>query len=152
MFIVTKKFSLTPASYFQLLLLRFFNKRWWLLVIILAFTIIDISANHVPGFPTFFAVIYPLLVLFRFYRHAYSDLNRNLYLTRELTITDEGITIRSDEEGNGYIKRQLIIRIEEVGNYLMVYLTKTSFLGIPKSAFENEEDYKMFLMMYKDLL
>ncbi len=118
-----------------------------------SFAALDLLLNDfVPGFATYFALIYPILILIRFWSHARSPLNRNLYIPKKLTITDEGIHITSEGENPSFLRKPMIVRLNEAGDFFMLYVSKTSFLGIPKSAFESPEDVALFRTAYDELL
>jgi hypothetical protein len=145
--IKTKQFQLTPDLLQNILLIRYFKKRWWLLAWL---WIIAISLLFIPGrdyFKTFFivfAAIYPMLLVYRLWRFSHSKDNKIFFIRRELKITDDLIE-DSLEDGTVYpMKIDYFIRHEKIKENYLLFVAKSNFLVIPKTAFEKEEDLQWF--------
>ena len=145
--IKTKEFQLTPDLLQNILLIRYFKKRWWLLAWVWVLAILMLFIPGWDNFKTFFivfAAIYPMLLVYRFWRFSHSKENKIFFVRRVLKITNDLIE-DSLEDGTVYpMKIDNFIRHEKIKDNYLLFIAKSIFLVLPMSAFETEEDIKWF--------
>ena len=145
--IETKQFQLNPDQVQDLFLIRHLKKRWCLLVLILLLAVIMIILPGWDDFETFFlvmAVLYPMYLVWYYWRYAHSKDNKIFYIKRHFKIQEDGIEAFFDDGTVHPIKLEYFIKAEQIKNNYLLFISKSSFVIFPKEVFESEEDLKWF--------
>lgn len=145
--ITTKKVKLSSKDYFNILILRYIKRRWWLIVWIWILTIIIwfIGDNgEIEYFFTFFAIVYPILLVFQFWRYAKSKDNKIFLLERYYEIDKDKINGIIDDDTNSPIKIEHFIKVDLIKNIYLLYIAKNQFIYIPINCFQSDSDLDWF--------
>lgn len=151
--VITQVFHLEKKDYFKILINLYLRKKWWLLLWIWAFMIYDFGRDADESFLFFrvFGILYPLIVVYRLWRYANSEENRNFFLEKQLQIEEEGISNVISGTPSDAIPKQLLIKAIELKKFYLLYISKNSFIAIPKSVFNSQENMVWFRRAYGSL-
>ena len=145
--IKTKRFQYTPKEFFNILMVRYIKRRWWLFAWIWILALILILIGN-QDFLTFyligFAIVYPVLVMFQCWRYVNSKANQLLLSERHYELDTDKINGILDEDTRSAIKLEHFIKVEFIRNTYLLFIAKNQFVYIPADAFESEEDIKWF--------
>jgi len=145
--IKTNKIKLTPNTVFTTLLKIYWRKRWWFIILMLlmgmlVFTTGQGDANSV--FIISFSILYPLLIVFQYWRFANSKENKSYLIEREYEIfNDRIIAILSDGTSSTILTEHFVKYVKLKNDYLL-YLSKIQFIYVPNEAFKTESDRSWF--------
>lgn len=144
--IQTKKVKLTAKELFFILIKKYFKKKWGLYVcmLLVGAMVMSNGINDNDKFFIAFFFIYPLLVLFQFWRHVNSKDNKLLLAERHYQIDNEKINGILDKDTFSPIKLDHFIKIDLVNKTYLLYITKNQFIYIPINSFESDEDLQWF--------
>jgi hypothetical protein len=147
--IATSSFAPTKQSLFRLLLMRYFQKKWWLYALILACGIFSIPVTTDHDYYMGVAliacgVILPLVVCYRFWNGISSPENKVLYLPRYYEFDQENIRIFHEDGSTSSTKTSTFVKWEFFKGQYLLYMTKTQYLLIPASAFKSQGDLNWF--------
>lgn len=145
--IKTKKFQLTKKEYFLFLTRILLKKRWWLFAFILLISIsILFSENRDSSdiFLVVFGFTYPILILFQYWRFVNSKENKIIFAEREHEIFPDRIISRMGEISESTIPVQNFIKVFELKDLYLLYISKGQTLFFPKRVFETAEDENWF--------
>ena len=145
--IKTKRVKLTPKEFFNILITRYIKKRWWLLAWIWALAVVMLLKENYESFDYFFfgmAIVYPIILIWQFWRYVNSKDNKLLLLERHYEIDSDKINGIIDEETYSPIKLEYFIKIELIRKTYLLYVAKNQFIYIPIDSFESEKDLEWF--------
>ncbi|WP_394776765.1 YcxB family protein [Flavobacterium sp.] len=145
--IQTKKYQLTQKEYFLFLIRILLKKRWWLFAFILLISISILFRQNKDGSDTFvmvFGFIYPLIIIFQFWRFAYSKENEIIFKERKHEIFPDKIISRMGEISESTIPVQNFIKVFELKDLYILYISKGQTFFLPKRIFETLEDENWF--------
>jgi hypothetical protein len=143
--ITTRRFHLTPVTFFKLLCEMYIKRRWWLMAFIIIMGLINAIGDYSSG--TFFiimAVIYPVLVVFQLWRYAASPENRNMLLECYYEIDEEEFRTYTSEGSTSSIKLTSFIKAINLQKYYLLYISKAQFIVVTKDCFESRADRDWF--------
>ncbi|MBS7234039.1 YcxB family protein [Flavobacterium psychroterrae] len=145
--IQTKKYQLTQKEYFLFLIRILLKKRWWLFAFILLISISILFRQNKDGSDTFimvFGFIYPLIIIFQFWRFAYSKENEIIFKERKHEIFPDKIISRMGEISESTIPIKNFIKVFELKDLYILYISKGQTFFLPKRIFETLEDENWF--------
>ena len=145
--IKTKRVKLTPKDLFLILILRYIKKCWWLFAWI-SFLAIIFGLNGInDSFDIFFiafAIIYPILIVIRFWIHVTSKDNKSFFLERHYEMDNEKINGIIDQDTFSTQKIELFIKVEFIQKTYLLFFSKSQFMYIPANSFESDADREWF--------
>jgi len=145
--IKTKRFKYPSKELFNILMLRYTKKRWWLFAWIWVLTIIMIVVDSQDSFNYFlmgFSIVFPVLLVIQTWRYVNSNSNKLLLLERYYEIDNDKINGIIDEDTHSTIKLEHFIKVEFIRNTYLLFIAKNQFVYIPVDSFESIEDRKWF--------
>lgn len=145
--IKTKKFQLTKNEYFSFIIRILLKKRWWLYAFMLLLSISILFTDNKDSSDIFiivFGFIYPLLTLFQYWRFANSKENKIIFQERQYEVFKDKIIYNMGEISEGTIDAQSFIKVFELKDLYLLYLSKGQCLYFPKRVFETQEDENWF--------
>ena len=145
--ITTKKFQLTSKEFFLTLLKVYLKKRWWYFPLIWTFAIIISLSDDIDSFGQFyiyFAIIYPIYFLYKYWAYANSNDNKIFLIERYFDIYEDRLVAYLSDETESTIKSEHLIKYIVLENMYLLYIAKTQFLFIPKDSFQNLQDKDWF--------
>lgn len=145
--ITTKKVKLTPKKYFNILILRYIKKRWWLFLWLWALAIIMWLIGDYGDFEYFYTgmvILFPIILVWQFWRHANSKDNKLFLLERFYEIDKEKINGIIDDDTNSPIRIEHFIKVDMIKNIYLLFIAKNQFIYIPVDSFQNESDLDWF--------
>ncbi|GEC71762.1 hypothetical protein FFL01_13010 [Flavobacterium flevense] len=92
----------------------------------------------------FFSFIYPLLIIFQYWRFANSGDNKIFLLERNYEIDDEKIIGNLSDGTSSTIMNNHLIKTIQLKNAYLLYISKLQFIYIPKDSFITEQDKDWF--------
>lgn len=145
--IQTKSIQLTKNRFFITLLSIYLKNRWWLLVlyIFLGFTLcFDHNKDFGKKFFAFFFLLYPILMVLRYWQFANSNDNKVFLLERNFEMTEDKIIGHLSDGTVSEILVEHFVKTVELKKSYLLYLSKIQFIYIPKDSFQNENDRNWF--------
>lgn len=141
----TTKHQLTADEYYKLLVRLFFQKSGWVFLVGLLSGIVLIVLNNRPlgVFLILFCIIYPIYNVVKCRKYSQKKENQAIYLPRVFRLTEGFFEAKVGEEDYSKQSWENFSSIKEIPGYFMVYVTASSFIIIPKSAFKSEEDKEL---------
>lgn len=141
--IVTNKFELTPAEFFNILVRNYLKKRSWVIVVLIA----------MGGFAYYFSddltflfiyLIYPVILLLRFWLYANSRDNKILFRRRNIELSSEKLMTYYEDGTTNSIRLENLRKLERTKTYYLLFITKGTFYYVPFNAFKNVADQHLF--------
>lgn len=145
--IKTKKFQLTKKEYFSFIIRILLKRRWWLYAFIICLSVAILFKDKKDSSDIFiivFGFIYPLITLFQYYKFAYSKENKIIYKERQFDIFSDRIISHMGEISEGTIDNQNFIKVFELKDLYLLYISKGKCFYFPKRVFESQEDENWF--------
>lgn len=145
--IITEKIKLTEYSFFKILLAVYLKKRWWFIVMIWLFALLMFSKDEKDSSDTFFiffAIFYPILLAIRFWIYSNSKDNKLFLLERFFEIDENKFIVFLGDGTESTIKIEHFIRVVELKNIFLLYISKNQFIFIPKGSFKSNQDRVWF--------
>ncbi|MCR4031841.1 MULTISPECIES: YcxB family protein [Flavobacterium] len=145
--IKTKKFQLTKKEYFSFIIRILLKRRWWLYAFIMFISVAILFKDNKDSSDTFiiaFGFIYPLLILFQYWRFAYSKENKIIFKERQYEMYSDRIISYMGEISEGTIDNQNFIKVFELKDLYLLYISKGQCFYFPKRIFESQEDENWF--------
>lgn len=145
--IKTNKIKLTTSSVFATLLKIYWRKRWWFIILmILMGMIVFTTGQRDPNsvFIISFTILYPLLIVFQYWRFANSKENKSFLLEREYEIFDDRIIANLSDGTTSTILTEHLVKYVKLKNDYLLYLSKIQFIYLPNEAFKTESDKSWF--------
>lgn len=145
--ITTDKFDLTKNEYLSVTLKVLFKKKWWEFLLFWALAIFitfESDIDELLLFCLFFLYGYPFIMVFLYWRFAYSKDNRKIFGNRYYEISVEQINSYLDNGSNSAIIFEHFVKTFELKDYYFLYISKSQSLFFPKRIFKNSEDLAWF--------
>jgi len=145
--ITTKKVKLTSKEYFSILITRYVKRRWWLIAWIWGLAIIMCLTGDYGEFEYFFtgmAIVYPILLVWQFWRYANSKDNKLFLLERYYEIEKGKINGVIDDDTSSPIKIEHFIKVDLIKNTYLLFIAKNQFIYIPIDSFQSKNDLNWF--------
>lgn len=145
--ITTKNFQLTPKEFFLTLIKVYLKKRWWYFPLIWTFAVIFSLNDGVDSFAQFyvlFSIIYPIVLLYKYWAYANSKDNKIFLIERYFDIYEDRLVGFLSDGTENTIKTEHFIKLIDLENMYLLYIAKTQFIFIPKDSFKKEQDKEWF--------
>ena len=145
--IKTKKFQLTRKEYFSFIIRVLLKKRWWLFAFMWFLTIAILFKDEKDSSDTFlivFSILYPLVILFQYWRFANSKENRSFFAEMQHEVFTDKIISQVGETSQSTIAIQNFIKVLELKDLYLLYVSKSQCIYFPKRVFESQEDENWF--------
>ena len=145
--IKTKKFQLTKKEYFFFITRILLKRRWWLYAFILFLSVTILFKDNKDSFDIFmivFGFIYPLITLFQYWRFANSKENKNFFREMQHEVFPDKIISNVEEISESTINVQNFIKVFELKDLYLLYISKGQYFYFPKRIFETPEDENWF--------
>ncbi|UUF15889.1 MULTISPECIES: YcxB family protein [Flavobacterium] len=145
--IKTKKFHFTKKEYLSFIIRILLKKRWWLYSIMLILAIAILFKDNKDSSDIFmivFGFLFPLITIFQYWRFANSKENKIILSEREHEIFNDKIISRFDETTESTIAVTNFIKVLELNDLYILYLSKGQSVFFPKRIFETPEDENWF--------
>ncbi|MGV8093192.1 MAG: YcxB family protein [Mangrovibacterium sp.] len=133
--------------FFKILIRIYLKKRWWLLVwmwILIVILLLRESRDTLGNFLIVFIVLFQVLLIVQYWFYARSKDNKIFLLERYYEIDSEKIAAFLEDGTSSPIKIEHFIRAIKIGNYNLLYLSKTQFIYLPNEYFKSEADQQWF--------
>ncbi|MGH1364563.1 MAG: YcxB family protein [Calditrichia bacterium] len=145
--ITTHPTRLSQQSLFRLHIANYIKRRKWYWVALFALAAFHATSDSYGPLEIFFIgfpFIYFLLLIWAFWRHAYSDENKAMLLERYYEISTDKINYIIDQETQSTIKLEHFVKVQFTQDIYQLYLTKHQFLYIPTDLFKSASDRQWF--------
>jgi len=145
--IKTKKFQLTKKEYFSFLIRILLKKRWWLFAFILLVSTTILFTDNKDSSDNFiiiFGFAYPLAIIFQFWRFTNSKENKIIFNERQHEIFSDRIISQMGEISESTIDVKNFIKVLELKDLYILYISKGQTFFLPKRIFETREDENWF--------
>lgn len=145
--IETLENKLDPKQYFKLLILIFIKKQWWVLTVLWLCCTYALFINEKDSFDLFiifFSILYPVFLLIYFWNYAHSKDNRIFFLSRTYQIDSVKLIGKLNDGSESVINKNHIIKVLELKNFFLLYISQKQFINIQKNSFKSESDKKWF--------
>jgi hypothetical protein len=140
----TKLIEPDAKTYFKIFLHRQIRLSWWKYVFLWLVTTLIVLQNFDLAFTKFlviFSILFPLFIVWHLWRYTHSKENKVFYIPRYFEITDDMMIAHLADNTISEIKLQHFIKRYSTKEYSLFFLSKSSFIYIPKNAFDNEISY-----------
>ena len=145
--IKTKKFQLTKKEYFSFLIRILLKKRWWLFTFILFISVLILLSENRDTTDIFvvdFGFLYPLVIALQYWRFTNSKENKIIFAERQHEIFVDRIISHMGEISESTIDVKNFIKVFELKDLYLLYISKGQSLYFPKHAFKTKEDENWF--------
>lgn len=145
--IKTKKFQLTKKEYFMFLVRLELKRRGWLFAFMWMFSTFVLFIGKKDSLSVFIIVVgfmYPVLTIYKYWNFANSKENKIIFYERQHEIFPDRIISGMGEISNSTIPIQNFIKVLELKDLYLLYLSKGQTLFLPKRVFETPEDENWF--------
>lgn len=145
--IQTNSVQFTTKTFFATLLAVYFKKRWWLLIWFLVVSIALLFKEQKDSFEKFVAfigLVYPIIIVFQYWRFANSKDNKVFFLERNYEITEDKIIGNLSDGTSNEILIVHLTKAIKLKRCFLLYLSKNQFLYFPKDSFKSESDKNWF--------
>lgn len=145
--ITTKNIKQTSKEYFKILVMINIKKRWWIFVLLWLLALVNIIRGRMDTFNIFFivfSIVYPLLYLAYLFWFANSKDNKLYFIERYYDIYEDKIIGFLSDGTESPIKLEYFVRVLEMKNYYLLYISKAQFVYLPKDSFKSEQDKDWF--------
>lgn len=142
-----KKFQLTQTEYFFFIIRILLKRRWWIYAFMLFLSIVILFKHNKDSSDIFIIVFglgYPILTLFQYWRFANSKENKIIFQERQYEVFTDKIIYNMGEISEGTIDVKSFIKVFELKDLYLLYLSKGQCLYFPKRVFETPEDENWF--------
>nr|WP_199001886.1 YcxB family protein [Flavobacterium sp. ASV13] len=145
--IKTKKFQLTKKEYLSFIIRILLKRRWWLYSFMLLISISILLKDEKDSSDSFilvFGFIYPLITFFQYWRFANSKENKVFFKEMQHEVFTDKIISNVEELSESTIAVQNFIKVLELKDLYLLYISKGQSLYFPKRIFETQEDENWF--------
>jgi hypothetical protein len=146
MIMTTRQFSLDKKIYYRLLLAGYFRRNMRGYILIVALSIVGVI------FGSTFLIIYGVAAAmllagyrsFLIYRYTIDLENRSFFVTRQVDVAGDSITVRGEDRSEAKFTFESIIRVARARDHYRLYMAKNLFHYIPFGAFETDAERVVF--------
>jgi len=145
--IATHPYSLDKKKYFNLLVKLFFKRKWYLIVLITAIIIYNISTiseNSFARYFVIFGVLYIPIQIYRMYRWVHAKGNANYFIESVLTVDTSFLYFKDIGGNESKVSVATFVKMTQTEDEYLLYLSQNNFSYIPKNAFKTDEDRNFF--------
>lgn len=145
--IQTKKFEITKKEYFTIILKRLLQKQWHVLVMLWALAVVFFMDDEKELFHYFFisfAVLYPIIMVFSYWRFANASQNRIIFMEREHDIFEDRLVSRMGNGSQSSIPLDTFVNAVAINDVYLLYVNKTNSIYFPKRVFKSAADEAWF--------
>ena len=151
--IQTNEFEITQNEYFKILLLHHLRSYWWLWIAFIVTALLHLNSFYTKPLSKFFVIfgfIYPILLVLLLHNSAYSKRNKFALSHRYLIISPEKISAIFgsdsflDTKITSEVPMHSVFKKVNLTGYWLLYITKGSFVIVPKSSFKSHSDLEQF--------
>ncbi|KAF2507767.1 YcxB family protein [Flavobacterium zhairuonense] len=145
--IKTKKFQLTKNEYFLFIIRILLKKQWWFYAFMLFLSIAILFKDKKDSLDVFmivFGFLFPTITFFRYWRFANSKENENFFREMQHEIFKDKIVSTVGEISESTIDLKSFIKVLELNDLFLLYLSKDQCIYFPKRIFETKEDENWF--------
>ncbi|RKR09847.1 YcxB-like protein [Flavobacterium sp. 90] len=145
--IKTKKFQLTKKEYFSYIIRVLLKRRWWLYAFMLFLSVAILCKDNKDSSDVFviiFGFLYPLITLFQYWRFANSKENINFFREMQHEIFPDRIISHIETISESTVNVQNFIKVFELKDLYLLYISKGQCYYFPKRVFETPEDENWF--------
>lgn len=145
--IQTNSVQFTTKTFFATLLEVYFKKRWWFLTPLFFASVLFLIKENRDSFENFIMLIgfvYPIIIVFQYWRFANSKDNKVFFLERNYEIYDDKIIGNLSDGTSNEILIIHLIKAINLRKCFLLYLSKNQFLYFPKDSFKSESDKNWF--------
>ncbi|MCM0665108.1 YcxB family protein [Flavobacterium tyrosinilyticum] len=145
--IKTKKFQLTKKEYFSFIIRILLKKRWWLYALMWLFSfgiLFNDKKDYLINSIMIVGFLYPILTILTYWRFANSKENKIFFKERQYEIFSDRIISYMGEISEGTIDNQNFIKVFELKDLYLLYISKGQCFYFPKRIFETQEDENWF--------
>lgn len=147
--IETKAYDFSKNQYMSIIMRKYFEKRTWTLVLLFILIIFYFNFKDLFKYDDIWGYILicaPIINVLYFFFLVRFNLSRNLadiFLETNMSFDEIHLFfVKNDNEVK--IPYKNIKKVENAENYWLVYISKVSFIYIPKNIFYSEEDQHAF--------
>lgn len=145
--ITTQTCKVSPMHYFGRLLRTWLSHNWpWLVLTAAALVMLSVwnPLFVYVGLMLVF-LVFPMLLYYLWFAYALHPDCRASILSKQVELSDEGITCRFDNGRAETIAWSRIVRMQYAGGDLVFYLSRYIFFILPVQSFESTTDLEYFL-------
>ncbi|OIV42754.1 hypothetical protein BKM63_07740 [Flavobacterium johnsoniae] len=145
--ITTKKFQLTKKEYFMFLVRLELKRRGWLFAFMWVFSAFVLFIGKKDSFSVFIIVVgfmYLLLKIYKYWLFANSKDNKVIFYERQHEIFSDRINSGMGKISKSTIPVQNFIKVFELKDLYLLYISKGQTIFLPKRIFETPEDENWF--------
>ncbi|SHM69149.1 YcxB-like protein [Flavobacterium chilense] len=145
--IKTKKFQLTKKEYFSFILRILLKKQWLSFAFMLTLSVAILfsnNKNYLNSSVMVFGFLFPLYMIFIYWRFANSKENKIFFTERQYEIFTDRIISNMGEISEGTVAIKSFIKVLELKDLYLLYISKAQCLYFPKRIFETQEDENWF--------
>lgn len=145
--ITTNKIQLTTTSYFKTIMKIFIKKWLWFIVVswsLAVFISLKEEKNSFLNIYIIFALLYPFIVVIQYWIYAHSKDNRIFLLERYFEIYEDKVVGFLIDGTENTVKNEHFIRVVELSNNYLLYISKNQYLLFPKDCFKSDADMAWF--------
>lgn len=145
--ITTKKFRLTKKEYFMFLVRLELKRRGWLFAFMWIFSTLVLFTGKKDSFSVFIIVVgfmYPFLTIYKYWIFANSKDNKVIFYERQHEIFSDRINSGMGKISKSTIQVQNFIKVFELKDLYLLYISKGQTIFLPKRIFETPEDENWF--------
>ena len=148
----TKDIKLTKRELFNVYARRYLrNFGWYWLALLTIGSSFAISKPDVENLGVLALLVFLIVLqLFYYWRFAYSKQNKIFLLKRYYEFDDEKLVAFMEDGSDSIIKLNHFVKVYKNEKYILLFLSKTSFIYLPKIGFERESDYYEILGMVEN--
>lgn len=142
--ITTSSIQLTKTEYFKILTGNYFREKWWTLICVILVGSYAITRDNKESLDYFFIILsitFPFYIMLIHWRFANAKENRVALLGRSYRIEEDQIIEQLEDGTESQYKLKHVVKTYKTSDYIMLYLSKVTFLYLPKDAFKTEDDY-----------
>ncbi len=145
--ITTNNIKLTSKKIFEILMMTYLKRRWWLFAWIWGLAIIILLKDNKESLDVFliiFTIVFPFVLVIQYWRFAYSNQNKLFLLGRYYEIENDIITGIMEDGTSQPIKTEHFIKVITSSKYYLMYIAKSQFIYVPFESFKNSSDKDWF--------
>jgi len=145
--ITTQPIKLTSKKLFEISIMTYLKRKWWLFVWIWGLAIILLLDSKKDSFEFFlflFCITFTILLVVQFWRNAYSKQNKLFLLERYYEVEPDIITGILEDGTSQPIKIEHFIKVIRSSQYYLIYIAKAQFIYVPFDSFKPPADKEWF--------
>lgn len=145
--ITTKKYQLTKNEYLSIIFRVLLKKKWWLFVLMWLTALVIAFEENKEDFEIIMMLLlffYPFILFFGYWRFANSKQNQLLFTERQHEVLNDRIVSHLGNVTESTIALENFIKVFEIKDVYLLYISKNQSMYFPKRIFETLEDENWF--------